>query len=661
MTLTRTYARLSATRNVTSELVLDSGLDYTMPFEWVVYKVEQRSVGATWINTSFTQSSGTLSATFTFAPDSTHPVVIYFYIFMTDKFTAYEKDSITTGSVVEWKPWIQTSPSVTMSIRDVLEGQLDVSPSKFTFINEKSLLPLFDDKTSFYDKQAVIWVDFGEGSGIESFYNGRIVHMPVSSRSIAVQMKNALHKLNNLPSMGMNDSYQYNRSAASSVDDGMPIPFVWGNVTPHYPVYGAGANQPISTAAPVYDKSKAIKCTHASGTVGSAVDYYACRAPDFTLNPLIPFSIVSGGGAGNTTATITIVSDTLMRNVICGDQQCEVWDGSFWLTVDTSITNLPLRTVVVTLSGAGTFGGTLTQFRHRSGVFLFTDHADYDPGGAYFSGNVQVVTDTSGSYKRITVQPGETKCIKGNSGSVFFDPTKHPMYAVITNDNSYLHGTVIQQIVESLGLSVNSASITAANSTLPKNVFMTIPGIRDKEYKKTALEVIGDILKSTGGYIYTNDDEEVVYDILGTSSATHSISDTDIIDGTLNVSYDFRDVKTQIRARQQNFYDLVAGTRDEYIRNEVEYRMHDVDKTHNYESVLEDNGSVPQTRLNYVSRARTRFSMRLPVSFKTMQPGDFADIESSQLVGMDLTNLMVTEITRSVLHVDVTLTKIEIT
>ena len=190
MALTKTYIRLSGTRDVTDDLVSVGGNDYEMTFEEKVY--DSRGVDTTQENTTYTatysQSGSTLTITTTTTPSSTYPVVISFYFFLTDKEAAYEPLSITSGDVVEWRPLLTTTPRITQSIGDILEGELSVSSSAITFINDKTWLYLIDEKSSFYNQPMKIWTDYGNGS-IEEVFTGKSTDFSVSPNIFSFTVK----------------------------------------------------------------------------------------------------------------------------------------------------------------------------------------------------------------------------------------------------------------------------------------------------------------------------------------------------------------------------------------------------------------------------------------------------------------------------------------
>ena len=658
---TKTYIRIAGKRDVTTDLVSVGGNDYEMEFPELVFNAEQVTTTAenTTTTRSFSQSGTTLTVTTTSAPSATLPIIISFYIFITDKIVSYEKTDIATGDVVEWQPWLSSSPKITQSIGDILEGKLIVSASGVSFINNKSLNYLMDESTSFFNQPLKIWADYGNGS-IEDVFTGRTTNFVVGASQYQVKFKNDFVALTGFPTMGDNseETNITNSGYKGTLGYGNPIPYIWGQSTPYE---FAQKGNVIAHTGTIYKKENCLKVSDI--TLGGSPNFFIGRIPStHTFRPLISFTLISGGTVGLSSAVIQLPNDTEMQKLIVGQYQGDVYDG-VQRNCHVAISDLANRQVTLTLSGliGSVFTGTVTTFKANSACMLFSDSSDFDSSFGYWYYNTLIEADTDGGHKRCNAFPPTTVPQANNSGVVTIDTKKHDVYVYFPNTLTTKHGDVIKAIAEGQGLTVNSASITAANSALPQNVYMTIPDLSKIDYDKSALEVMGDVLVSTFGYVYINKSGELVYKLVDTDTASHTVTDTDIIDGTLNVKMDFRDIQTKIKITPQNKYALAEGVNEDNEFNAKEAFMSDTANQYEYKSVLYDNSTVPQKKLNYLSRPRLKISMTIPNTFSDMEIGDFVDLSSVQLEDMDLSNLMITTITRTSIFLEITLTKIEIT
>ncbi len=660
MAIGKTYIRLEGSRDITDDLVLDTGLVYDLTFARKVYLIEQ-DISATstpnWSSKSFTQTGSAVSVTLSYAPSSTYPVIVYFYLFLTDSTVAYEKLDITTGDVVEWLPLLLDSPSKTQDIGNAIEGKLSVSISDFTFINDKSIFDLIDDKTSFYNKTAKVWSNFG-GSSIESFFQVKIAAFVVQTKTIKVSMRDNLHMLNSTFTMDDDNDENY-FTEFETKGKNRPVPFFWGRSSPYKSASStAGSTRAIGLAAPVYDKENAIKCIPRWGIAGaSASIWWVCRTDGFnTAN--ISFTPISNP-IGATWATITVADDDLCR-VFCGQKQAQAVfaDASSW-TVDVEILDIDAGTVRISYGSA--FTAALSTFAMKRQVFLFTDHPDFDDGGAYWYASTWFNTPqaTAGGNEIMTITNLHAPNVGNSGGLLYLDINRHDLYAVTANTTHYKSGTVLEQIANAHGLSVNSAGVTDLDTPTDNEVYMMVPARNKTTYPKV-IDVLGDILRSNFAYMYVEDDGTLNCKRIDTDQTpTTTLTDSDIIADSIKIEYESRDIKVRLKTQNHLKYDLPSSfSMEETAIADVEKRLHGVDKTYDYINVIRNQGNATAYRLRQQSRPRIAVVLRLPASFRTINIGDKIKLVSVDLENFKSEYMMVTRVTKTVVFTEIKLTAI---
>lgn len=133
------------------------------------------------------------------------------------------------------------------------------------------------------------------------------------------------------------------------------------------------------------------------------------------------------------------------------------------------------------------------------------------------------------------------------SGLSALDPDSHVVRYVTIPAASPTIGTSISTLLTAAGLTVNAASIAAADSALGNlNSLMTIPYCDESDFR-TYREYLEDMLRSIGGYVRLNASGEVELKLFGAPSTATTVDEDLVLEGSLGMEVDYQDVVTELQ------------------------------------------------------------------------------------------------------------------
>jgi hypothetical protein len=107
------------------------------------------------------------------------------------------------------------------------------------------------------------------------------------------------------------------------------------------------------------------------------------------------------------------------------------------------------------------------------------------------------------------------------------------------------HGKVLQLLLESAGLTVNTTGITYGDSSFQAKCAFSIPFFDEQDFSPY-LKYVQAILSSTLGYIYLNDSFQVTYRLFDAPAGTTTVDNVDIVEGSFRVETEYRDLIDQL-------------------------------------------------------------------------------------------------------------------
>jgi hypothetical protein len=238
-----------------------------------------------------------------------------------------------------------------------------------------------------------------------------------------------------------------------------------------------------------------------------------------------------------------------------------------------------------------------------------TKNAGISTGNSVVSNNCPTVVVNDGNaryyclYGRdytasLTATSGGNKYLKitfvnnfeaNHPGLTTLDPSVMAVrYRVKPDTTNSTHAKALKYILEKSGVSVDSASFTAADSALSTNVNFSIPTFSELDYQ-SYYHYVEKILSSTLGYLTIDSDLEIAYGLFDTPSSTDEITSTDVIDGTAAVKVEYKDIIDHIIAYNDHVVDSEVSSNSSIsaTSNKARY-LHGINKTVRFVHALED-------------------------------------------------------------------------
>lgn len=245
----------------------------------------------------------------------------------------------------------------------------------------------------------------------------------------------------------------------------------------------------------------------------------------------------------------------------------------------------------------------------------YTTHSDYR-GDAY------------GEHIYLDFQDNFESYLLDSSLSGGLNPDTDFIYYRATEDSSnWGHANVVKYLHEAASdATVNSASITAAQSALNVDVSMTIPLPGDDDVQSYAY-YLGKILESTIGYIYYNTSGEAVYELIDTFSSTRDVYDYEIIAGSFSIERVTSDIINELTLINPNIPDWNdLGLSDLTVNNTASQFLNADFKYERREHVLEDISGRSSTLIDWISNGICVVEFKIFVDLWTYNIGDMVTL-----------------------------------
>jgi hypothetical protein len=202
------------------------------------------------------------------------------------------------------------------------------------------------------------------------------------------------------------------------------------------------------------------------------------------------------------------------------------------------------------------------------------------------------------------------------------------------------HGDVIQDLLESAGLTVNSAAITTANATSFKCNFTTPYWKQTKN--ESIQEIITKILGSTLGYLSLNNSFEIVYKLLADPSPSTDITEAEFIKGSLTQEIDYSDIYSSIEFvndHGESMFnsriktDRIGSISETAVDTSRAKHLHGIDKTKRIEHVVLSMANSKNKIAGILSNRRVNFELNTKgINFSSILGDDFT-IVSDKIIG----------------------------
>lgn len=570
----------------------------------------------------FSYSAGVLTITTATAPNSDIFADYPLYFSTSEVVNTYDDPVNETGDVVEWEPRLLANPVSSNSAKDGISGVVSVSSNNIALVNEDfGLIDYFSAYDNYKNKSFIIYARIDT-----SFYaqaKGVISQVKIG-KTISLTVKNSNKLFDSNATLGNGANFTaWTSDNYPSMDpalDGYPI------------MYGFGV---ASKFIQNDDVSFNINQTSGFGFTLLQNSTGLFRAPYLGL---VDGNHTIGLGAVETpwdaTTWITPSSPTLLANFFDG----AINNDATRYTIPASDIKylMPSMNLSVELSGGGsttmiihsvdynnntvvavndtTANPIVKIFRISFHLWRRSAYGGIDGRGALLKNNTTFLTTDNG-YKIGLIDIGSAP---SDTDEYYYTFTH------LAKDQS----DVVKEYIEGAGLTVNSASFTAAQTEVDSEVMLVVDPIKD-----SISDVIQRVAGSCGGIVFEDTTaQEYNYLIVNDSLSGNdwTINQTDILEPEIIPVVDYQDVASSINMK---FSYLEQNSL--YIPNINLLSESDFSKNHNAEEKTTEinhflldplNAQSTKEQAYFYPRISYSFTLDAPEYF-AMQIGDIVRVE----------------------------------
>ena len=679
--------RLTPARYVSETLASEGSGVYGMTFNYPVARVERN--GVTLTETASTppgtndhwyhnETDGTFKVKLASAPNgTTNVIVVYYYLFYTGhrQRTAWETPTDNTTPSRAWEPRLSRYPVIKQSIKNAISGVFSVQVSGLDIINtDYAFQEYLTDNDSFSQKAVDIWMGIDSTSNVKLVFSGRISRVSYDKTKVSLQVLDAFDALTQPAFMGdtSDEAYFFAHSGSFPdmyyADHGKPVPYMVGTSRVTYansPVTEGGSGTGILTYNIDYQRSHKAVCTDYSNEIATTSTnrtWGLCRTSGDLKT--LSFGTYTNGSFGRSgLAPYFYYGHTRWHLIITTNaHNLEPGDSFRWTHASVAaganrhaIVLHTTPTVITcfvpnhsTIDG-GNVSGTGFTFTANSApaiaihsqadnqTYLLAYELDFTVGTTTTSGgnkyhyivlnnNFEGGTNAYMDGTAFHEGPGGT----GNMSTL--DPTRDTVAFRVT-EAPKTHGTAMQQLLEAAGLTVDSASITAADSDVSATCAFSIPFFDETgygPYRKYAEA----IATATLGYVKLGSDGEVEYETLtgaeaGTEQTTHTV-----LRDTLSANIEYADVVTELLAENPHYQTEIGAASVSEASTKAQY-LHGINNKQVFRHVLKDiSGRLPDI-LALRSNRRVTYKFDNAVATINAELGEAATLTHPAVAGGD--------------------------
>lgn len=639
-----TYIRFNPARYVNNDLTSIGGGKYTINLlDFNITQVQQNGIALSEVQTTpssgeyyFNESTGLLTIYPTATPSASVAIVVFHYLFFSSggSSTIPEDPENTSTQLKHWKQRIIQSPPIENSIKNILAGVLTINSSSVSLINDSyDLNAYFGINDSWYQKEVKVWTCIDSSDNIQKVFEGVVTNVNVTAQSVTIGFEDLMSKFSAPALFGDDRSETYiNKEDYPNIDSNKansPIRMIFGTVSKYQTIPETVTNL---TTAEKLDPTSLFEayCVDYSSDISTTNnrEWIACRTvdgyADFSCTP----SNVNNTDPNYTRMTLTAgqiakfhIGDTFVMN----GKYLRVYyidrvNNYIYTTKEAGVTTgdsiLASKLPSVVLSDK------------RDSTYYLMDTRDY---------SITQTTTTGGNklYKIVLTNNFEAN----HPGLTALNVGTHSIYYRMKPDiTNAKHGSVIKEILEKLGLTVNTTSISNANTSLTSNVNFTVPQFDETDYNEyfRYLELI---LSSSFGYIFLNNSFEIEYKLFDSPNSINILNDTDILDNTFSLNVDYKDIITQLISYNSHYSanEIInqAATPSVTIESIKSKYLHGIDKTVRFRHVLEDMSTRLQDIMNFRAERTVLYNFETANKNLDSLIGDDFNMSNSGLLGTD--------------------------
>jgi hypothetical protein len=515
------------------------------------------------------------------APSSTDAYFAEFYIYFSsghDRYLGSDPINSPNVNLRHWQARITSTPILTQTIRNIVDGVLELSISSMSIANSDEYFDKYlGANYSFMNMIIESWHIIGSVENIAYNFIGYISSISKNKDLINFETYDILQPLNKncvlgqICKTGINRVSPFINIQPSKKD--VPIKVYFGKDSPYR------SFQVVTAGATSYGPFRAVD----GSSLDSAICYGYSQNISLTTNRSYVLGLAASFGFGDgfqnmsaaITATATSGAYSRLTMSVANAAKFSIGDTP---RITTNTGTWDLQIIDINYASGYLFVGNAGLFATATSVndskvmrlevlmddtlYFLQQNTHYTIGsGTYPTGFIFLDYVTVTLINNVEGAVGMPRPINPET-----DEIKFKIKPKTLNQN---HSDVLNIILRSLNYPIESSSFATAKTDLVSNAMFSIP-FKDSDDYPSYLEVVQRLLSSSLGYIYLNSNFEIGYSIFKTPSSVVEIDDDDIIDGTFSVSFDYNDIESSISAFNEaddRFNPLVKSTIDAISQN----------------------------------------------------------------------------------------------
>jgi len=682
MSKRHTFVRLSPVKLLKTSLTLSSGNLYSMQFVGNPFSVvfsdfttvtytEDADILTNLTNNTwyYNRSTTTLyvNTTATIIGNTSNVLQLHHHITVTDSQDVdLTVDPIVGGDLVIWEDRLKLSPKFTSSIVNMLDAVVSTSSSNITLENSDSYLAKwFGIDDTFSDRPVIVWFQVNEV--FQKVFTGTVRTLDYNDTTIAIGVVDSTTLFDQPCYMGgTRDEAIYTTSGRTLniKDIGKISPFVIGSTKNDvgsddtFVLYDRASADNILPTFNLSNNMEAV-CTTYSAVVSGTTNrtWEVCRAFDGVAK-IINFgtisSVVSIGGTSSTGKQLTYkggLKPYLKVTVTSGTSNIQVGDSGVGsdLTFSTHAHYVCVEVVSSTVYYLAHMAGALVIPSSDTTVTSRFTFPTTTPALSILiiqNGNERTVpintNDYNVSYSTLSNGTRKISVVFVNnfetSGVLSpISPNNTQVYFTYRTDLESQHGTVVEQMLKNTPLTVNAASITAANSALTDgftngDCTMVVPSPGAEEHT-TIRKALAEVLQSSIGYVRLDETDEVFYELFREATGTSLRTDDDVLAGSVQPRVSYYDMYSVLNIKNKYIRDEDTLFPDVRELSQAKY-LHETEKEKNLKTVFDRIPTPMSDRYEQLyGRPRITYSYATDSLDMDTQIGDEVTLQVSNLLG----------------------------
>ena len=487
-----------------------------------------------------------------YSPRITH----YLFLASEDLYTG--KDPLVPDTdIVLWKGLMTNIPSTDTDLSNSLSGVNTSNVSSLELLNKDMSNYLHKD-VSFNDAGIGIYMAIDGLSDVRQVFYGQCGNVDVNPQTITIEVADKDDRLEQLAHFETSVELGY----MNVEERENPIPFIFGNVScsrpEQYLTLRQGLVDPYDLDVTNLHKAYCETANELGPTANRV--WRCCRLDGFKDLAFTVSAVQDFTHSNGITYTRLTVDSTAYYKIELGDtfsNGTTVMIRIAFKHVGSPLTEKYLYCKKAEYGASATAGMTF-QTNPLPTVILTGGDVDkplYLAYGRHYTANVSGIANgiklVSIIFKDNFEQYAEVAAFFA-SDQKCLDFEKHTVhYRVRPDDSLHQHGTIIKRLLESAGITVNEASITAANAECTSKLVFSIPAAGETAYD-TYGNYIHKILTSTIGSIVLNHQGEMEYRLLKYSDSEEIRTSVDIKENTFTYKNDYKDMLESYRYLSEN-------------------------------------------------------------------------------------------------------------